>query len=407
MRCWFGHTSPNLACRMTVAFCGALHRVPLGAVLRRANRCRFLATATETATTAPRGTASAPPRLPRVLSGVQPTGNLHLGNYLGAVQTWVEAQERTESYLAVVDMHAVTTGPSKALRQATLSAAAMYLACGIDPERCVIFAQSQVGAHAELMWLLSCVTPHGWLNRMIQFKEKAKKQGETASMGLFSYPVLQAADVLLYRPDYVPVGEDQRQHIELARDIAKRYNDLYCAGKDRNTFNVPELRMTKSSARVMALDDGTTKMSKSAENDGSRINMTDTPDVISRKIKRSKTDSFVGLEFGNPQRPECDNLLSIYQVVTGKTKDEVVDECSHLNWGKFKPLLADALVEHIDPIRCRYEELMKDKAYIVDVLMDGYEKANLQAIRTLDRVKKDVGFLTLGDMRKIQKKRKV
>lgn len=402
--------SQYLAMTVIPAFCVQTSRLPFGTTLRRGylNKCRFTASAVET--TNPASTASntpsAPARLPRVLSGVQPTGNLHLGNYLGAVRSWVEAQHNTESYFAIVDLHAITVGPSKSLRQNTLNATAMYLASGIDAEKSAIFSQNQIGAHAELMWLLSCVTPHAWLNRMIQFKEKAKKHGESASMGLFAYPILQAADVLLYRPDYVPVGEDQRQHIELARDIAKRWNDIYCAGKETSTFTEPELRMTKESARVMALDDGSVKMSKSAENDNSRINMTDTADVIARKIKRCKTDSFVGLEFDNDDRPECHNLLSIYQVVSGKNRDQVLDECAGLNWGKFKPLLTEALVHHVDPIRSRYEELLKDKAYLVDVLSDGYERANLQAIRTLERVKKDVGFLTLGDMRKIQKKRK-
>lgn len=342
-------------------------------------------------------------RLPRILSGVQPTGNLHLGNYLGAVRGWVDAQKNAESFFAVVDLHAVTAGPSQGLRQSTLRAAAMYLACGIDPERSAVFVQSQVGAHAELMWLLSCVTPHGWLNRMIQFKEKARRQGETASMGLFAYPILQAADVLLYKPDLVPVGEDQRQHIELARDIAKRYNDIYCAKRERPTFSIPKLQMIEGVARIMALDDASTKMSKSAENEGSRINLTDKPDVILRKVKRCKTDSEIGLEFDNPSRPECNNLLTIYQAVSGKTKEEVAKECADLKWGQFKPLLGEALVEHVSPIRERYEELLNEKAYISDVLLDGYEKASQQAQWTLDRVKKDMGFLSVADVRKMQR----
>lgn len=399
----------------TLAFCAQVARLPLRQTPRfyststLSNRRSLVSLAASQApassTESPvlnESAAKAPAKLPRILSGVQPTGNLHLGNYLGAVRLWVDAQNESESYLSIVDLHAITVGPAPELRQQTLRAAAMYLACGIDPERSTAFVQSQVGAHAELMWLLSCVTPHGWLNRMIQFKEKARKHGESASMGLFAYPVLQAADVLLYRPDIVPVGEDQRQHIELARDIAKRFNDIYCAGKENPTFTIPELRMTKGVARVMALDGATVKMSKSAENDGSRINLTDTPDVIRRKVKRCKTDSFSGLEFDNPERPECDNLLTIYQALSGKSREEIAVECADYNWGKFKPLLADALVEHLDPIRIKYEQLLKDKKYLADVLEKGGEKANEQAYRTLDRAKKDIGFLTQANLRKIK-----
>lgn len=340
--------------------------------------------------------------VPRVLSGVQPTGNIHLGNYLGAVRQWVDAQAGCESYFAVVDMHAVTTGPCKGLRQQTLQAAGMYLACGIDPEKSTIFVQSQVAAHAELMWLLACVTPHGWLNRMIQFKEKSKNSEESASMGLFAYPVLQAADILLYNPDVIPVGEDQRQHVELARNIAERYNNIYCPG-DRKTFKVPALKIQTATARVMGLDDASRKMSKSHPNDNSRINLTDSPEVIARKIKKCKTDSGTGLEFDNPDRPECANLLAIYAAATGKSRVEIEAECGNLNWGTFKPILAEALVEHIRPITEKYNQLLKDKSYVASVLDDGYEKANRQAFRTLERVKKDIGFLTVKDLKKMNR----
>lgn len=397
------------------AFTGTLHSFCHGAhVLPRHRSCsqthhivRTLASATPAAEYEPAVAesqkAAKTARLPRILSGVQPTGNLHLGNYLGAVRGWVDAQESAESFFAVVDMHAITTGPYPGLRQSTLRAAAMYLACGIDPAKSSIFVQSQIGAHAELMWLLSCVTPHGWLSRMIQFKEKSRRQGESSSMGLFAYPILQAADVLLYKPDVVPVGEDQRQHIELARNIARRYNEMYCAKRERPTFTIPELRMTEGAARIMSLDDATSKMSKSAENEGSRINLTDPPDVVLRKVKRCKTDSELGLEFDNPARLECNNLLTIYQVVTGKTKEEVVNECSELKWGQFKPLLGEALVEHLSPIRQRYEKLLKDKGFLSDVLLQGQEKASRQAQWTLDRVKKDIGFLTVADIHKMQR----
>lgn len=336
---------------------------------------------------------------PRVLSGVQPSGALHLGNYLGAVRQWAEQQDTTDNFFAVVDLHAVTVKAAGAtLRQQTLEATAMYLACGIDPAKSSIFVQSHVTAHVELCWLLNCITPYGWLQRMIQFKEKARKQGESASVGLFTYPILQAADVLLYNADIVPVGEDQRQHIELARDIARRYNDIYCAKKKVKTFTEPKLQMPDGVARVMALDDGTTKMSKSAESDASRINLTDSPQAILKKIKRCKTDSAEGLEFDNPDRPECNNLLNIYRAATQKTREQVETECSHLRWGQFKPLLADALIELLDPIRSRYEELIADKAYLASVLRQGYENADKEAQRTVGRVKSDMGFLRLQDI---------
>jgi len=267
-----------------------------------------------------------PPRLKRVLSGVQPTGALHLGNYLGAIRQWVQNQEAYDNYFCVVDLHAITVPHDpKKLRAETVQSAAMYVASGIDPSRSKIFVQSHVRAHAELCWLLNCVTPMNWLERMIQFKEKAKKQGENVGVGLFGYPVLMAADILLYQADLVPVGEDQRQHLELTRDICRRFNDQYCK-KRRNTFREPEALIVKEGARVMSLQDGTSKMSKSAENDNSRINLLDPPDVISKKIKKCKTDLFTGLEWDNPERPECTNLLNMYQAVTGRTREDILAE---------------------------------------------------------------------------------
>lgn len=339
----------------------------------------------------------------RVLSGVQPSGSLHLGNYLGAVRQWVESQEIHDNYFTVVDLHAITVWQDrKILAENTWKAVAMYMACGIDPEKSNIFVQSHVAEHTELAWLLNCVTPFGWLQRMIQFKEKSRKHGENASVGLFSYPVLQAADVLLYNADLVPVGEDQRQHIELARDVARRYNDKFCKKKKRKTFAEPKLQMPNDVARIMSLDDATKKMSKSAENDGSRINMTDTPDVISRKVKKCKTDVAEGLEFDNPERPECSNLLTIYRVITDKSKEDVERECGSLRWGQFKPLLADALIAHVDPIRTRYEALLNDKPFLASVLQKGCENASQEACKTVDRVKGDLGFLRRTDLGLIQ-----
>lgn len=233
---------------------------------------------------------------------------------------------------------------------------------------------------------------------MTQYKEKARRQGENVSVALFDYPVLMAADILLYQADLVPVGEDQRQHIELARDIARRYNDLYCKKKRPRTLREPKALMQTSGARVMSLDDGSSKMSKSAESDMSRINLTDTPDAIAKKIKRCKTDSFEGLEFDNPQRPECNNLLSIYQLVTNLSKEDVLLQCQGMNWGKFKPLLADAVVEHLRPLQQRYNELLDDRSHLLSVLREGHDVASEQAERTLNEVKRDLGFVLREDV---------
>lgn len=338
-------------------------------------------------------------RRKRVLSGVQPTGALHLGNYLGAMRQWTANQDIYDNFFFVVDLHAVTTPHDrKTLSETTLSSAAMYIAAGIDPKKSRIFVQSHVRAHAELTWLLNCSTPMGWVERMIQYKEKARRQGENVSVGLFDYPVLMAADVLLYQADLVPVGEDQRQHIELARNIARRYNDIYCKKKRPRTFREPKALMQTTGARVMSLEDGTSKMSKSDENDASRINLTDPPNVIRKKIKRCKTDSQEGLQFDDPQRPECNNLLAIYQIMSNKTKEEVQRECGDMRWGQFKPLLADAVAEHISPIQDKYNELLQDRSYLASVLKQGYVAANEEAERTLEAVKRDMGFLLPSDL---------
>ena len=329
-----------------------------------------------------------------VLSGVQPTGALHIGNYLGAIKQWVAHQDLHDNYFCVVDLHAITaTYDPKRLRRDSLSAAAMYLAAGIDPAKSKVFIQSHIRAHSELAWLLKCMTPMGWLERMIQYKEKAIKHGESTCMGLFGYPVLMAADILLYQADLVPVGEDQRQHLELTRDIARRFNDQYCK-KKRPIFKEPAalIAQENAGARVMSLLDGQSKMSKSAENDYSRINLIDSPDVIVSKIKRCKTDSHVGLEFDHPERPECTNLLNMYVSVTGRTKAQVLDETAHMTWGAFKPLLADAVVAHLQPIQRTYAQLMANEDFLEDVLNNGASGANVIAEETLKRVKDAMGF---------------
>lgn len=331
----------------------------------------------------------------RILSGVQPTGNLHLGNYLGAIQNWVEIQKDYDSFFCVVDLHAITVPHNpKTLAKDTLAIAALYLACGIDLSYSTIFVQSHVTAHSELAWLLNCVTPLNWLERMIQFKEKAQKQGENVSVGLLDYPVLMAADILLYNADKVPVGEDQKQHLELARDIVIRINDKF-GSKDQPILKMPDPLIRSTGARVMSLTDGSKKMSKSDPSEMSRINLLDPPDVIQKKIKKCKTDPFRGLEFDNPERPECHNLLSLYTLLSGKSKTVVAAECAEMGWGQFKPLLTDTVVASLAPIQTKYHEITEDSEYLDQVLRDGQTKANEVASATLKRVKDALGYLPL------------
>ncbi|MBD0335382.1 MAG: tryptophan--tRNA ligase [Cyanobacteria bacterium Co-bin13] len=328
----------------------------------------------------------------RILSGIQPTGNLHLGNYLGAIRNWVELQEEYDAFLFMADLHAITVphDPTQ-LAENTYKAAATYFACGIDPEKATVFVQSHVSAHAELTWLFNCITPLNWLERMIQFKEKAIKQGENVSIGLLDYPVLQAADILLYEPEFVPVGEDQKQHLELTRDIAARLNFQF-GSEDTPILKIPEPLIREVGARVMSLTDGTKKMSKSDPSDQSRIDLTDAPEDITRKIKRAKTDPQRGLEFDNPERPECHNLLSLYALLSGQTKQAVAEECQEMGWGQFKPLLAETAVEALRPIQARYSELMGDRTYLEKVLKQGNERAGAIAFQTLTKVKDALGY---------------
>ena len=331
---------------------------------------------------------------PRVLSGIQSTGNLHLGNYLGAIRNWVEIHREYDNFFFMADLHAITVPHDpKVLADNTLTTAALYLACGIDLECSAIFVQSHVPAHSELAWLLNCITPLNWLERMIQFKEKAVKQGENVSVGLLDYPVLMAADILLYDADKVPVGEDQKQHLELTRDIAIRVNDKF-GKKKEPVLKLPDPLIRQQGARVMSLTDGTKKMSKSDPSELSRINLLDTPEEIKRKIKKCKTDPIKGLEFDNPERPECHNLLSLYQLLSGKTKEEVATQCQDMGWGQFKPLLTETTRSALQPIQEKYNSLMEDRAYLDSVLTDGAAKASEVAERTLSRVKDALGFLT-------------
>ncbi|MBE8990734.1 MULTISPECIES: tryptophan--tRNA ligase [Nostoc] len=328
----------------------------------------------------------------RVLSGVQPTGNYHLGNYLGAIRNWVEGQSEYENYLFVADLHAITVPHDpKQLAADTYTLAALYLACGLDLNHSTIFVQSHVSAHSELTWLLNCITPLNWLQDMIQFKEKAVKQGENVSAGLLDYPVLMAADILLYQADKVPVGEDQKQHLELTRDIAARLNHQF--GKpDQPVLKLPDPLIRKEGARVMSLADGTRKMSKSDPSELSRISLLDSPEQIQYKIKRCKTDPIRGLTFDDPARPECNNLLTLYTLLSGKRKEDVAVECQDMGWGQFKPLLTDTIIESLKPIQEKYHSVTADKSYLESVLRDGGEKARAIANQTLSQVKAALGY---------------
>jgi tryptophanyl-tRNA synthetase len=277
---------------------------------------------------------------------------------------------------------------------------------GIDPAKSSVFVQSHVSAHAELTWLLNCITPMNWLERMIQFKEKSQKQGESVGVGLFTYPCLMAADIMLYQSTKVPVGEDQRQHLELTRDIVRRFNDMFCKGtafkkrckeagiSSRPVFVEPNAIIMKDGARVMSLTDGTSKMSKSDPNDASRINVLDPPETIREKIKRCKTDSVEGIEWDNPDRPEATNLLNIYRAVQPeRTKEDILKEVSDMSWGQFKPLLADAVVSHLHPIQERYYDVRNDEEKLNQILNDGAAAANAVAKQTLLQTKVAMGFV--------------
>ena len=328
----------------------------------------------------------------RILSGVQPTGNYHLGNYLGAIRNWVEAQSEYDNFFCVVDLHAITVPHNPAeLAANTYTLAALYLACGLDLEYSTIFVQSHIPAHSELTWLFNCITPMNWLTDMIQFKEKSERQGENVSVGLLDYPVLMAADILLYKADKVPVGEDQKQHLELTRDIVNRFNHQF-AKPENPVLKLPDPLIRKEGARVMSLVDGTKKMSKSDPSELSRINLLDPPDAIAKKIKKCKTDLVRGLSFDDPERPECNNLLTLYMLLAGKTKEEVAAECQDMGWGQFKPLLTETTINALKPIQEKYQQVMDDKGYLESVLRDGREKAQAIANQTLTEVKVAMGY---------------
>jgi tryptophanyl-tRNA synthetase len=315
----------------------------------------------------------------RVFSGIQPSGTSHLGTYLGALKNWVSVQEEYESYFCIVDLHALTVPQNpKVLRANVREMAAIFIAVGLDPERAVIFRQSRVSEHTELGWLLNCIARVGELTRMTQFKDKSQRGGaESASVGLYAYPVLQAADILLYNAHLVPVGEDQRQHLELSRTLARRFNGLY-----GETFAVPEPMILETGARVMALDEPTQKMSKSAPTPAGYIALLDEPDVIRRKIRRAKTDS--GTEvMATPDKPALTNLLGIYAGLTNRSVPEIEDQYRGKGYGDFKKDLAEVVVESLSPIRERTLELLDDPRELDEVLEAGAEKARRVARSTL------------------------
>ncbi|MDO8837500.1 MAG: tryptophan--tRNA ligase [Parvibaculum sp.] len=329
----------------------------------------------------------------RVFSGVQPTGNLHLGNYLGAIRNFVPLQQTHECIYCVVDMHAITVWQDpKELASNTREVVAAYIASGIDPSTNVIFNQSKVSAHAELAWILNCVARIGWLNRMTQFKDKAGKDREKASVGLYAYPVLMAADILAYRATHVPVGEDQKQHLELARDTAQKFNNDFDAP---DFFPLPEPLIMGPATRVMSLRDGTKKMSKSDPSDLSRITMRDSADDIAKKIRKAQTDPDPLPEAveGLAGRPGADNLVGIYAALAGLSKADVLARFAGAQFSVFKPALADLAVEKLSPITGEMKRLMADSAYIDGVLAQGADRAHAVADPILGRVKEIIGFI--------------
>ena len=326
-----------------------------------------------------------------IFSGIQPSGDLTLGSYMGAIKNWVELSKTYNCYYCIVDMHAITARQEPAeLRRRTLSQLAQYIACGLDPEKNTIFIQSHVPAHAELAWVLNCYTMFGELSRMTQFKDKSAKHADNINAGLFTYPSLMAADILLYQADLVPVGEDQKQHVELTRDIATRFNNLYS-----ETFTLPEVFIPKVGARIMSLTTPTSKMSKSDKDPGGCIYLMQKPEDIMRSFKRAVTDSETGrCVYHDPEnKPGVSNLMQIYSVATGRSYAEIEAEFAGQGYGAFKPAVGEAVVELLRPIREEAERLLKDKAYLEDIYHKGAERAARTAERTLRKVYKKVGFV--------------
>lgn len=347
---------------------------------------------------------------PLVFSGVQATGNLHLGNYLGALKHWVSLQKQFPCIFCVVDMHALTTNKDpNLLRSSTYEVTAAFLAAGIDPEKHIIFNQSRVYQHAELAWIFNCVARLGWMSRMTQFKDKAGKNSENASLGLFSYPTLMAADILLYRATLVPVGDDQKQHIELTRDIAQKFNNDYAEAilassapkvtSEKNSipefFPLVEALLAPCATRVMSLRDGTKKMSKSDPSELSRINLSDSPEDIAKKIRKAKTDAEVLPDNLSDlsKRPEADNLITIYAALSDQDKEKTLLQFAGKQFSDFKPILIDCAIEKLAPITKKLQMLQKERDYVHKVLKKGAEKAQEKAEQTMKYVRDIVGFV--------------
>ncbi|MBR6513463.1 MAG: tryptophan--tRNA ligase [Clostridia bacterium] len=323
-----------------------------------------------------------------IFSGVQPSGILTIGNYLGAIKNWGAFQEDNDCIFCVVDMHAITVRQVPAdLRKRTYETLAIYMACGIDPEKSTLFVQSHVPAHAELAWALNCYTMFGELSRMTQFKDKSKKNADNINAGLFTYPVLMASDILLYQTDLVPVGQDQMQHIELARDIAQRFNQVYSP-----TFTVPEGFIPKSGAKIMSLGDPTKKMSKSDENVNGFVSLLDDRDTIIRKFKRAVTDSDTVVCRGEDKHG-VNNLMTIYSCFTGKSDDEIVKEFEGKGYGDFKLAVGEAVADGLAPVQEEFNKLMADKGYLESVMKEGADRANRMAYKTLAKVYRKLGFV--------------
>ena len=326
-------------------------------------------------------------RRKRIFSGIQPSGELTLGSYVGAIRNWVALQDEYDCLFCIVDEHAITVRQDPALlRKRSIAQLAQYIACGLDPEKNIMFIQSHVPQHAELAWILGCYTQFGELSRMTQFKAKSQQHADNITAGLFTYPVLMAADILLYQADLVPVGEDQKQHVELTRDIAQRFNGVYS-----DTFVLPEPFIPKLGARLMSLDDPSTKMSKSMPE--GCVNLMDKPEIIMKKFKRAVTDCETAVKFDKVNKPGISNLLTIYCAATGKSMEESEAEFAGQGYGVFKPAVGEAVVELLRPIREEAERIVTDKAYLESVYKTGAQRAQYLANKTLSKVQRKIGFV--------------
>ena len=328
----------------------------------------------------------------RIFSGVQPSGNLTIGNYLGAIKNWIPLQEEYECLYCVVDLHTLTVRQKPAeLRQRSLNLLALYMACGLDPKKSILFLLSHVSAHAELAWILNCFTYMGELNRMTQFKDKSQRHGDNINAGLFTYPVLMAADILLYQADLVPIGQDQKQHLEITRDVADRFNNIY-----GDTFTIPEAFIPKIGAKIMSLQEPEKKMSKSDENENAFVLILDSQDAVMRKFKRAVTDSEREIRYDEQNKPGVSNLISIYSSVTGKSISDIEKEFEGRSYGDLKETVGQSVADMLVPIQQRFNEFSSDKEQLNSILKENAEKAAYMARKTLSKVQRKIGLLPRG-----------